>query len=236
MEKVLNQLVERLKKAYGDTLISVVLYGSAASGDHQAKFSDLNVLCVLADITPLQLGAAEHLFQWWRGLGNPSPLLFAESELARSAASFAIEFRDIQRSHRILFGKDVIAPLVLDRSSYRDQVEHDLRAKLLRLRQKAAGAFSDPDLLRRMLADSVSTFCVLFRHALALHGAEEPLIKREVIERARLQFAIDSQPFETLLDIREQRIRARDVEPVRLLRPYLAGISSVLDAVGRLGK
>ena len=58
----------------------------------------------------------------------------------------------------------------MDDSFYRAQVEHDLRAKLLRLRQKAAGMLSDEDLLRRLLADSLSTFCVLFRHALHLSG------------------------------------------------------------------
>ncbi len=64
----------------------------------------------------------------------------------------------------------MISSLVVDDSFYRAQVEHDLRAKLLRLRQKASGMMSDADLLRRLLLDSVSTFCVLFRHALLLHG------------------------------------------------------------------
>ena len=50
MEKVLNQLVEKLRKAYGDRLVSVILYGSAAAGDHQAKFSDFNILCVVTAI------------------------------------------------------------------------------------------------------------------------------------------------------------------------------------------
>ena len=35
------------RRPIGDRLVSVVLYGSAATGDHQAKFSDYNVLCVL---------------------------------------------------------------------------------------------------------------------------------------------------------------------------------------------
>ena len=57
MDKLLAQLVERLQKAYGERLVSVVLYGSAAAGDHQAKFSDYNILCVLSEITPRELGA-----------------------------------------------------------------------------------------------------------------------------------------------------------------------------------
>jgi predicted nucleotidyltransferase len=51
MERVLNQLVERLRKTYDDRLVSVVLYGSAAVGDHHGRFSDLNILCVLRLVT-----------------------------------------------------------------------------------------------------------------------------------------------------------------------------------------
>ena len=104
---------------------------------------------------------------------------------------------------------------MVDDSFYRAQVEHDLRAKLLRLRQKASGMLSDANLLRRLLLDSVSTFCVLFRHALVLHGVEAPPQKREVIAAARSErFGIDPAPFEKLLDVREERIKPREVEPV----------------------
>src|ERR1019366_844822 len=165
MDKVLTQLVEKLQKAFGDRLVSVVLYGSAAAGDHHPRFSDYNVLCVLSEITSRQLAAGEAIFRWWREQGSPSPLLLTEQELVNSADCFAIEFHDIQRQHCLLHGKDVITSLLFEDHFYRAQVEHDLRAKLLRVRQKAVGMLSNPNLLRRMLLDSVSTFCVLFRHA-----------------------------------------------------------------------
>ena len=115
-------------------------------------------------------------------------------------------------------------------------MEHDLRAKLLRLRQKAAGILGDKSLLRSLLAESVSTFCVLFRHALLLHGAEAQFRKREVIGQASERFGIDAAPFQKLLDIREERLKPRDVEPVALLAAYMQGISVVIDAVDRLEK
>jgi len=236
MEKVLNQLVERLQKAYGERLVSVVLYGSAAGEDHHSRFSDFNVLCVLAQISPRELAGAEEIFRWWREQGSPSPLLVTEEELAASTDCFPIEFQDIQSRHQVLFGKDVITPLVLHDGFYRAQVEHDLRAKLLRLRQKACGMTSDYDLLRRLLLDSVSTFCVLFRHALALYGVPSPGAKREVIHSAQRHFGIDPLPFERLLDIREERIKPREVDPTGLLAAYLQGISAVIAAVDRLEK
>ena len=115
-------------------------------------------------------------------------------------------------------------------------MEHDLRAKLLRVRQKAGGMLSNPDLLRRMLLDSVSTFCVLFRHALILRGFDAPDSKRDVIACTRQVFAIDAAPFEKLLDVREGCLKARDIDPVLLLASYLKEISQVIDAVDQIEK
>jgi hypothetical protein len=236
MEKLLNQLVEKLKAAFGDRLVSVVLYGSAATGDRQEKFSDYNVLCVLSELSRRELGAGEPIFRWWREQGSPAPLLLTEHEVTTCADCFAIEFHDIQRDHRLLYGRDVISGLEVDNSFYRAQVEHDLRAKLLRLRQKASGMLSDANLLRRLLLDSVSTFCVLFRHALLLQGVDVPPKKRDVIRAARQHFSLDAAPFEKLLDAREESIKPREVDAVALLDPYLQGIAAVIDAVDRLEK
>jgi hypothetical protein len=234
MDKLLTQLVGKLQKAYGERLISVVLYGSAVTGDHQADFSDINILCVLSEISTRELAAGGEIFRWWREQGSPSPLLLTEQELVASADCFAIEFHDIQRQHRLLHGKDVITPLRVEDTFYRAQVEHELRAKLLRVRQKAGGMLSNPDLLRRMLLDSVSTFCVLFRHALILGGGDAPVLKRDVIRQAQEAFGIDAAPFEKLLAVREGSLKPRDLDPVQLLASYLKEISQVIDAVDRI--
>ena len=174
-----KQLTERLLKALGDEVVSIVLYGSAASGEHHAKFSDVNVLCVLRQVTMLQLRASESIFRWWREQGNPAPLLMTEHELRTSTDCFAMEFHDMKRHRQVLHGPDLLADLEIGDGFYRAQVERELRAKLLRLRQKSVGVLFDKDVLRNLLCDSISTFCVLFRHVLVLHGVTEPDRKRE---------------------------------------------------------
>jgi hypothetical protein len=223
--------VDKLRKALGADLVSVVLYGSAAVGDRDEKFSDYNVLCALTQITPAQLRATEPVFRWWREQGNPAPLLLTEHEIQTSTDSFAIEFHDILEHHKILFGADVVSGLVIDNSFYRAQVEHDLRAKLLRLRQKASGILSDNDVLCRLLVDSVSTFCVLMRHALKLHGFESPGRKREIVSRAQQEFGIDPEPFLVLLNLREGRANPKEVGPGNLLAAYMKQIGAVIDRV-----
>ena len=232
----LDPLVEKLRKALGPDLVSVVLYGSAAVGDHNEKFSDYNILCVLSQVAPAQLAATETIFRWWRQQGNPAPLLLTEHEVQTSTDCFAIEFQDIKEHHRILYGADVVSSLVIDRCFYRAQVEHDLRAKLLRLRTKASGILSDKDVLLRLLADSISTFCVLFRHALILHGVTAPGMKREIVARVQERFGIDPAPFNSLLDQREQKVKPKELEPEALLAAYMKEIGKVIDAVDSLEK
>lgn len=231
MEPILTELVERLQKAHGGTLVSVILYGSAALPDGKDKYSDFNVLCVLNQVTPAELEDSEPIFRWWREMQNPAPLLLSEAEVHTSTDCFPIEFHDIKERRKVLFGTDVVEGLAIDYKFYRAQVEHELRAKLLRLRQKAGGVLSEPDLLLRLMLDSVSTFCVLFRHAVMLKGDSAKFDKRAVVIAAHDRFGIDAGPFLTLLDLREEKVRQKDVQPAPLFREYLKQIESVVAAV-----
>jgi predicted nucleotidyltransferase len=227
--------VDRLRKAERDRLVSVILYGSAASGNHHGEFSDLNVLCVLTRVAPAELADAEPIFKWWRAQGNPSPLLLSEEEVRDSTDCFPIEFHDMQERRRVLFGPDVVEKLVIDKTFYRAQVEMELRTKLLRLRQKAGSVLSDKQALLRLMIDSVPNFLVLSRHALLVSGLPAGLQKRE-IARELTRIGVDARPFDTLLDLREQKKKAGDVDPEALFESYLRQIEAVVAHVDRLEK
>jgi len=234
MERLLDELVARLTKTFGERLISVVLYGSAAAGDHHERFSDLNVFCVLAQVTPAELKESEPVFRWWREKGNPAPLLMSRAEVAASTDCFPIEFHDMQERRRVLHGQDVVGALQIDDAFYRAHVEHELRAKLIRLRQKAAGALFDHQLLLRLMAESLSTFLVLGRHALRLAGAPAPWLKREIVPQLGSRFEVPVEPLLVLLELREGRRSPKKIDPVPLLRSYLDALGALVDAVDRL--
>lgn len=236
MQKLLDELVEKLRKQLDGRIVSIVLYGSAAEGDYQGDFSDLNVLCVLTQVTTSELKDAEPVVRWWREKDNPSPLLMSELEVKNSTDCFPMEFHDIKEQGRILHGKDVRPEIFVHDHFYRAEVEHELRAKLLRLRQKAAGIMHDRPLLLRLLADSVSTFCVLIRHALALHGEPRKTHKRDVLDQAVARFGIDASPMKSLLDLRDRQAKGRDMEPIPLLENYMKQIQAVIAAVDALGR
>ena len=233
-DKLLQQLVDKLKAVHGKSLVSVILYGSAAGGDHHAVYSDLNVFCVLTAVTTRELAASEPIFRWWRELHHPAPLLMSVDEVRESTDCFPIEFMDMRERRRVLHGEDVVANLEIEEVFYRAQVEHELMAKLLRLRQKAAGVLSDKDLLLRLMADSVSTFCILGRHALRLAGVEAPAGKREIVGACAQHFGLLGRSFHTLLDLREGRTKARDIDAAGLFENYLKDISALVEAVDRI--
>ncbi len=235
MEDKLLELVDRLKQAQGEYLRSVVLYGSAASGEHNEHFSDLNVLCVLTRVTPAELNASAAIFEWWRKLNNPSPLLLSEEELRTSTDCFPIEFEDMKERRRVLFGPDVIQDLAIDRTFYRAQVEMELRSKLLRLRQKAADVLSSPPALLRLMIDSVPNFLVLARHALLVSGLPSGWRKREIVRHLH-DIGADPAPFDTLLDLRDQNKLAGDVNPQALFASYLKQIEALVHHVDGLEK
>lgn len=227
----LEELVSKLESAFSGVLVSVLLYGSAASGGND-RFSDVNVLCVLKDITPRELANGEPVLRWWREKGNPVPLLMTEEEVYNSADTFPMEFHDMQRQRRVLFGPDPIEDLEIHDTHYRTEVEHELRISLLRLRQHGASILSDSTALMALCANSVSTFCVLGRHVLILAGQTPPSDRRAMVRELASAIPADMTSFETLLDMRESK--GANADPMELFEDYLVSIGKLVVFVDKL--
>jgi predicted nucleotidyltransferase len=234
----LKELVTKLERAYHDRLVSVILYGSAASADHHANFSDINVLCVLKEINPRELGEGEPIFRWWQEHKHPAVTLMSEEEVHNSADCFPIEFRDMKDRRKVLYGPDVIADVKIDTRFYRAQVEHELRAKLIRLRQQGARVLSEPEKLFKLCLDSVSTFCVLARHALVVAGVDghfqAKTERRAVVKQLGETLKMDVTPFDILLDVREDKSGVEAGDPGELFAQYLTCIRRLVEFVDGL--
>ena len=122
MEAKLTELVARLKAAIPDGLKTVVLYGSAVTGEFRAGHSDLNIVCVVDRADAALLEHSHGVADWWIRQGNPAPLFFTQDELRRSADVFAIELLDMKLHHRILLGTDFLAEFEVPLQLHRLQV------------------------------------------------------------------------------------------------------------------
>ncbi|MGH7720414.1 MAG: nucleotidyltransferase domain-containing protein [Gemmatimonadaceae bacterium] len=230
----LDQLVEQLRKAYGEELRAVVLYGSAAAGEHIAKRSDYNVLVIVSaiDLDRLQREAA--IARAWAEGGNPPPLTLTDEEWRSSADIFAMEYADILSRHKVLYGSPPFDGIAVDRGHLRLELEQQSMGKLLQLRQGVLAAGGDRKRLIELLAASLSTFMVLFRATLRLHGEEPPTDYVALSTRLAALGAISAEPFTRVVRHVRGGEPLRDEEVPTVLAGYLAGAQQLVAHIDQL--
>jgi len=233
MEAKLTEFVNRLKAAMHDNLKTVVLYGSAVTGEFRAEHSDLNLLCVVDRADAALLENAHGVAEWWMRQGNPAPLIFTVDELRRSADVFAIELLDMKLHHRILFGTDFLDDFEVPLHLHRLQVERELRTAWLRLRQAILAAPLSNKVHVDIMLKSVSPFCALFRHALLALGHDMPATKRETVDAIASLTGGNPTAFQTVLDLREGKRKKSEIDVEVSLNAYLELVEVVTNEVDR---
>src|SRR4051812_7615578 len=166
----LDDLVAQLKAAFGGDLSSVVLYGSAAGGEHNPKRSDQNVLVIVKSVPMSAAKAIAATARAWSDAGNPPPLVLTDSEWRSSADIFPMEYADILDRNRVLHGKPPFDGITVKAGDLRLQLEHEAMGKLLKLRQAVLATAGDDKRLVELMAASASTIMVIFRAVCRLHG------------------------------------------------------------------
>jgi predicted nucleotidyltransferase len=232
MHERLKNLVERLHEALGSNLESVIVYGSAARGDFREGRSDLNVLCSVRSLAMEQLAQVAPVVKWWTGVEKqPAPLFFTKEELERSADVFAIELLDMQENHQVLYGNDVVAGIQVPLNLHRIQVEHDLRAVLIKLRQHFLHDAGNPAGLSAILAKSFSSVMTLLRHTLIAVQEKCPAAQKEVIAKIASMSGANAKALEEVSHLRESEVPDASVSGA--YSEYLAAIERVISALDR---
>jgi len=233
-EKQIDEFVSRLRQGAGENLQSVILYGSAASGEFHPEFSNVNLLCVVREASYATLSALAPVVEWWKRQKRHVPLVLSGEELQRSADVFSIELLDMQRRHRVLFGTDVLEGLTIPMHLHGAQVEYELREKTILLRERLLVAGTNKKQLWEVLLGSLSTFVTLFRHALIALGETPADSKRETIQALAKKIQFDASAFLTLLDVRERKADQKQFDAGDVFARYLAAIQQVTAAVDRM--
>jgi predicted nucleotidyltransferase len=233
-EKLLSEFVERMRAVAGTNLVSVILYGSAAAGDYVADHSDVNLLCVLRETSFAALEALAPVIEWWGKQKHHPPLLVGAEEMRRSADVFSIEFLDMRRNHRLLWGEDILKTLEIPMRLHRAQVEYELREKTILLRQRLLMASGNTDAKWELLLQSLSAFGTLFRHALIALGNEGAGSKRTAVTALAGKLGIDGTVFGQLLDIRERKMDRKSANVDQIFARYLKLVEDVTAAVDKM--
>jgi hypothetical protein len=223
----LEELVTQLRAAYGAQLSAVVLYGSAAAGEHIPKQSDYNVLLLLEAVEPATLAAASAVAQAWRDAGNPPPMTMTTSEWRRSSDVFPMEYADILDRHRVLYGTPPFDGITVSRENLRLQLEQQVLGKLLQLRQGALLAGTDGKRQLELVAASLSTMMVLFRAVLRLHGEKPEGDNATLAKRVAGLAGFDAAPFARAIQHVRSENKLSPSDAGGVLAGYLQGIAAL---------
>jgi hypothetical protein len=232
----LNKMVDSLRSAHKEHLVSIVLYGSAALGEVAEWRTDYNLLVALHSIGPADLRAAQTAAREWTNLGHPLPVYFTASELKEAADVFPIEFYRMATAHKVLFGADPFEGLELSQTYLRHQTEYELRSKLVQLRRLYIPVSSNVKKLTELMCQSLLSFADLFRPALILFGEVPPVSQSECIQRTAERLHLDPAPLNRILGLCEAKDAGSLTEndANELFANYLTQIESVIRAVDQI--
>jgi hypothetical protein len=201
MAKDLNTKVDefaaRLENTLGDNLVSLLLYGPAVRNEGRTVPT---TLLVVRDAAPAALRGIEEPIAGWVKKGFPPPLIFSQREWEASSDVFPIEIEDMREAHRLLRGTDPLDGIATTKEDLRRELEREVRGKLLQLRTEFAATAADGKALGNLLADSATTFFVLFRATLRLAGRTPPLDPADLVQDTADLAEMDGTAFDWILN------------------------------------
>lgn len=227
----LQKFVQGLKEVYLEELISLILYGSAVSGEFVDKHSNLNLLIVLKNTDLETLKKSGKLIRKFKVINT---LFLSQDYIANSLDIFPIEFLDMQENYFLLYGKDVLKDIQIDMRNLRFQCEHELKAKLLKLKQTYLLLDGDMSALRSLLFVSFTSILHISRNVLRIVGRKPAYLKQEVIKELAQELKIDPAVWEKILSAKNKEIKLSAEETDGLFTSFVKELESIVAFVDKL--
>lgn len=232
LKKVLDDFVSRIKDAYGEELVSAVLYGSVASGEYSGKYSNINIAIVLKDASLNNLNKAKPIF-CRNKFSAINPVFFTESYIDDSIDVFPLEFLDIKENHIILHGKDVFAGINIDLKNLRFQCEQELKSKILNIKKLYLKTKSNI-ILRNFLFKFLTSSLHILRNLIRLKGKEPAYDKEGILDGISREFAADVSCLRKILDAKNKNIRLSHKDTRELFSCLIEMLENVSGKVNKI--
>ncbi len=237
--KLVDALVrfsEEAASSLGKELVCLALYGSVVRDAYDPERSDLNVLVVTKSSG---VGVCDALQTPWSVLQRSCAarlMLVTTTDLESSTDVFPLRFLDIQRSHLIIWGEDVVSGLDIAWDHLRLRVEQEIKQLLFDLRHKYLH-FSQgrPEVLGRLLGEKFGAFLVALGALLYLRDAQWWLSGKDTIAAAAVDaLGLDDALLERLLLLHRRQFHPSAEQIHTLYDHFLAIVEDVAMTVDRL--
>ena len=223
----LDDLVLQLRSAFAGELKAVVLYGSAAAGEHNPKTSDYNVLVLVDSLAADRLRAASAVAHAWNDAGHPAPLTLTTEEWRDSSDIFPMEYADILERHKVLFG-ELPTNVRVDMANLRLQLEREAMGALLQLRRGALAAGNDGKAELELMEKSVSTVMVILRAVVRLGGSVPPRDNVELCQQVATLGGFETSAWAQVVRHKRGETKIKPADASAVLASYLASMQKLV--------
>ncbi|MCX5694645.1 MAG: hypothetical protein NT014_05960 [Candidatus Omnitrophica bacterium] len=225
----ISSFIFSLKEIYGEGLLSVILYGSAASGEFVFSHSNVNILVVLKSTELSYLKPASKVIKRFKRL---MPLFLSKEYILSSCDVFPIEFLDLQENYKVLEGNDILKEIHVDMKNLRFQCEQELKVKSLSLKQIYLNSY--PQDLKGPLLKSFTGILHVLRNVLRLKGIQPHYQKDALIKQVAQNFKIDTVSWEKILAAKSNKIKLSKTQTEELFLVLVDNLDKITQDVDAL--
>jgi predicted nucleotidyltransferase len=209
---IVTEIVDDYKRVFEDSLLGVVMYGSAVTHEYRPGISDINIVVILKDNSIEHVKKCCQAAKKWRKRNVTTPFFMTPEFIASAVDSYPVEFLDIQTSHRILFGEDFFSHLEIDRSNLRLQCERELRGVSIHLRKAFVESAGKDSAIAAMTTASLKKLLPVFKATLRLNNKPIPKIRSDVIMAIEDLYDLGASALSHLLNLNRQGTKPKQFE------------------------
>ena len=233
-EEIYEEIISDYKNIFGDELLSMTIYGSAARGDYVKKRSDINLLVILSENGLNLLGDAFRTVKKWRKRAVSVPLFLTLEYIKSSLDTFPIEFFNIRQSYLVIFGEDILKDVSIGNEELRLQLERELKGKLLHLRESYFEFGDNKKRLAELFSVSLGAFLSLFPVILHLKEVELPQTREMFLNKTVEVLGLDEELFKKLWDIKGGKYKFSEREGIGIWKNYVEQVRKIAFEVDKL--
>ena len=209
---IVTELVDDYKRVFEESLLGVVMYGSAVTHEYRPGISDINIVVILKDNSIEYVKKCRHVARKWQKRSVTTPFFMTPEFIMSAVDSYPVEFLDIQTSHRILFGEDFFSHLEIDRSNLRLQCERELRGVAIHLRKAFVESAGKDSVVRAITSASTKKMLPVFKAILRLNNKPIPKIKSDVIMAIEDLYDLGASVLSHLMNLDRQGTKPKQFE------------------------
>lgn len=228
-KEAVAKYINCMTSTFGDKILSIILYGSAAKDNYFPGSSDINLLVVFPKFEVEYLKQLSPIVKGFKGRSNISSYVMGLDEITRSTDVFPIAYLDLKRYHVVLLGEDIFSNMEIDPANIRYDLERQVRNISRRLREMYMHSNYTANELRYMVVADFSGFSYHLATLLYLTGVEVPPRKEEIIRLAAEKFNLDITALEKIIDLKSGGNTPPKVEMQQIFEDYVKIVETIVE-------